>query len=464
MANFSIPSTEREKAELLFHEGNHQLAQGDFAAAEVSFRTAVELDPDFGQALTNLAYVLDHGGDLAQAELMYRRAQAAGVDAFELHMNLGVLLATQKRFDEAEMSYSQALRCNPEVSAVWSNLGVLYLGLKREPEAEAHLQQALALDPANAKAQFNLSYLYLRNGQFEAGWRCLEARDWYAALAKHFTCPRWSGESLAGKSLVIGYEAGHGDVIQFARYVPILKALGARAITLICHPALKDVLQTLDGITTVQGFDEDIALEGWDYWTPLMSIAHHLKTRADTIPAQIPYLRANVALVKHWAALLPVGKVRVGLVWQGNPRFENDAERSLASIRLLAPLWQVSGVTFVSLQKGAGEAELTDLEAQFPLTDLGSKVASFSDTAAIVAGLDLVICVDTAVAHLAGALGKPCWVLLPDYMTDWRWGREGASSAWYPQQMRLFRQRTRGDWPWLVQEVATALDLFARQH
>jgi hypothetical protein len=361
------------------------------------------------------------------AEATYRRALRAGVDCFELHMNLGAL----------------------------------YLGLQEEQEAESCLRKALELDPANAKAQFNLGYLCLRQGRFEEGWRCLEARDWYAALAQHFACARWSGESLLGRSLVIGYEAGHGDMIQFARYVPLLKAQGAARITLVCHPALKGLLQTLEGVDTVLALDEDVPRTGWDYWTPLLSIPYHLRTRAESIPNQLPYLSADSALLRQWAPRLPGGALRVGLVWKGNPNFENDAERSLPDVRLLAPLWTVSGASLVSLQKGAGEDQLAKLDAAFPIVDLGSHMASFADAAAIVSMLDLVICVDTAMAHLAGALGKPCWVLLPHYMTDWRWQAQGTQSAWYPKVMRLFRQPAGGGWPQVVEEVTQALGLLA---
>lgn len=457
-----MQASSREKAELLFDEGCNHLARADFASAQTCWLAALQLEPHFAEALTNLAFVQEHLGDKAAAEATYRRALEAGADSYELYMNLGVLLAAQTRFAEAEEAYAQALfRCT-ESSAVWSNLGALYLAMKNDLDAQACLQKALLLEPANAKAQFNLSHLYLRQGRFDEGWPLFEARDWYAGLAKHFACPRWSGESLRGCSVVIGYEAGHGDVIQFSRYVPMVKALGASHITLVCHPALKDLLQTLDGISTVKGFDEEIATNGWDYWTPLMSLPYHFKTRADSVPASIPYLQADAGLVERWAKRLPADTVRVGLVWKGNPKFENDAQRSLPGIRTLEPLWRVDGVSWVSLQKGAGEDELKDGCETFPVLDLGSKVDNFADVAAIVVSLDLVICVDTAVAHLAGALGKPCWVLLPDVMTDWRWRSEGAASAWYPDVMRLFRQGSDGLWPPVVEEVAQTLATFVQ--
>ena len=453
----------QEQAERLFHQGCVHLQAQDYAAAEACFEQALVLQPQMGEALANLAFLRERQGALEQATALYRQALAAGTDAFELHMNLGNLLLAQKCFDEAEQCYAEALARSPESSVAWSNLAVLYVGCKREPDALLCLQRALACDPSNAKARFNLAYLYLRQGQFEAGWQALEARDWYANFAAHFGFSRWAGEPLQGKSLLIACEAGHGDVIQFARYVPLVKAHGAARVGLVCHPALTELMHTLDGIDAVFDLSTDVPRSGWDYWTPLMSVAYHLKTRADSIPAHIPYLHPQAQRVAHWAALLPDTGTRIGLVWKGNPKFENDADRSLASVQLLAPLWQVPGARFVSLQKGEGEDEVALCQTVQPMLELGPRMDSFADAAAIVQSLDLVICVDTAMAHLAGALGTPCWVLLPDYMTDWRWRSAGHTSAWYPQQMRLFRQGANARWDEVVEAVVAALKDFVAQ-
>jgi ADP-heptose:LPS heptosyltransferase len=319
------------------------------------------------------------------------------------------------------------------------------------------------LDTTYAKAHFNLSYLLLRQGRFEEGWQCLEARDWYAALANRLSCPRWQGQSLVGKSMLIGYEAGHGDMIQFCRYAKLLKTQGVAHITLLCHPALKTLLLTLDSVDVVIAFDESLPEFAWDFWTPLLSLPFYCQTRAESIPAEIPYLQADAALLAKWRAVLPEGKLRVGLVWKGSPNFENDAERSLASLDLLAPLGAVKQVSFVSLQKGAGEQEAMQAPAGLSLLHLGSQMRDFADAAAIVENLDLVICVDTAMAHLTAALGRPCWLLLPNYMTDWRWLAEGASSMWYPGVMRLFRQPVSGDWAPVIAELVKALEVFASE-
>jgi hypothetical protein len=321
----------------------------------------------------------------------------------------------------------------------------------------------MSLDDSYATARFNLSYLLLRQGRFEEGWYCLEARNWYDALAAYHSCPRWQGEELSGKSLLIGFEAGHGDMIQFCRYATVLKAQGVSRITMICHPALKTLFTTLDGADTVISYDEKIPVSGWDFWTLPLSIPHYCKTRIDSIPAALPYLQALPDKIAKWESILPADDIRVGLVWKGNPKFENDADRSIPGLNLLSTLWAVADVRFISLQKGAGEDEAGHPPAGMSLIHFGSGIEDFADAAAIVASLDLVICVDTAIAHLAGALGKPCWVLLPDYKTDWRWLTGRTDSPWYPRVMRLFRQAEMGNWTAVIAEVAVALERFVQE-
>jgi len=204
--------------------------------------------------------------------------------------------------------------------------------MKREAEAEQCYRTAMALDDAYAMARYNLSYLLLRQGRFEEGWACLEARNWYAPWAAHLGCPRWQGETLVGKSVLIGYEPGHGDMIQYCRYAAVLKAQGAVAITLICHPALKTLFATVEGVDAVLSFDDPMPASSWDVWTPPLSIPCYCRTRLDSVPAKIPYLHAAAGSIRKWAALLPKDGLRVGLVWKGNPLFENDADRSLPSL------------------------------------------------------------------------------------------------------------------------------------
>jgi hypothetical protein len=257
-------------------------------------------------------------------------------------------------------------------------------------------------------------------------------------------------------------------MIQFCRYAALAKSAGARRVAVLCHPALARLFTTLDGCDLAVPFDQALPDKDFDYWTPPLSLPGHFATRLDTIPASLPYLRPDPERAAHWASVLGrlPGQLKVGLVWKGNANFENDSERSLPSLATLAPLSSLpnTGSTdgtnrlhFISLQKGAGEDEAAAPPPGLPLTHLGDQLTDFADTAALIAGLDLVISVDTAVAHLTGALGKPCWLLLPWYLPDWRWLQDRDDTPWYPGVMRLFRQPAMGDWGSVVAQVTQAL-------
>lgn len=441
------------QADALFDEGFRLLGEGAFGRAQECFRAAIGLAPGFLEAHANLAWALEQEGALAQAEASYRSALELDPERVELSRNLGVLLVRQKRFAEAEAVYRRALRRHPGFAPVWANLGVLLADCGREAQAETCFRRALALDPECSEAHYNLGYLQLRRGEFEPGWRGREARSG-SLFAGQLGFPRWQGEDLAGRSLLMVAQAGHGDMIQFCRYAALLKARGAARIGVLCQVALKRLFRSLDGVDQVFGLDEPLPGSGWDFWAQPLSLPMHCGTRLESIPATIPYLHPEPDLVAAWRTRLPADGVRVGLVWQGSAQFESNADRSLSTLALLEPLGAVPGARFISLQKGAGAAEPPP--AGLPLVSLGGLIGDFADSAAIMASLDLVISVDTAAAHLAGALGRPCWVLLPEYRTDWRWLTQRTDSPWYPGCMRLFRQG-RGGWPALIPELAGAL-------
>jgi len=477
------------EATALFEQASRQLGAGANEGAEAGFRAALALAPAFLEAQVNLAWTLERRGAFPEAEAGYRRALELAPACLEAARNLGVLLVGQKRFPEAQAIYDVLLPLHPDSPAVWSNLGALKVSLGEEAQAEACFRQALALDPNYAKARHNLGYLFLRRGRFAEGWLAHQARERFAYTSA-FTFPCWRGEDLAGKSLLIAAEAGHGDMLQFCRYAAVLKDRGAAKVGILCHPPLKRLFATLDGCDQAYGLDEPLPTRGWDYWSLPLTLPLHCGTRLETIPAALPYLHPQPDLVESWRARVPQANVvpglrsgttwgsqrgdvegaqrpggppsvmssfKVGLSWKGNPKFETDADRSLADLTVLAPLWAVPGVSFVSLQKGPGEAEAARPPVGQPLLDLGSQVADFADTAAIMANLDLVVTVDTAAAHLAGALGKPCWVLLPAYRTDWRWLLDRSDSPWYPGVMRLFRQEGAEGWDPVIQAAAAAL-------
>lgn len=460
MTRFTPTQASEPDVETLFHEGNQYLAAGDLSLAENCFHRALAQAPETAELHANLGLVQERQGRAAAAEASYRKSIALNPGLAQIHGNLGVLLVKQKRLDEAGSFLEKARDLDPDSAVVWSNLGVLHACGKREADAEACYRKAMALDVGYARARFNLSYLLLRQGGFEAGWQCLEFRPAFAALEGLLACPRWRGEPLEGKSILIGLEAGHGDMIQFSRYADVLKAQGAARVDLLCHPALTNLFASLSAVDAIVAPNEFLLSGHWDYWVPPMSIPHYCRTRQETIPAALPYLHADPERMETWQRRLPASELKVGLAWRGNPRHENDADRSLP-LSLLEPLGDMAGVQFISLQKGAGEDEALSPPAGLALQALGHEISDFADTAAIIAQLDLVVCIDSAVAHLAGALGKPCWVLLPDYKTDWRWLTERTDSPWYPGVMRLFRQSSQGGWAEVIAEVRGALQEWA---
>lgn len=489
---------------LQVHSGTFALILGDLAAAEAAFRRATEIQPNYGEAHCNLGLLLFGQRRLAEAETAYRRAIAEKPSLAEAHSNLGLLLYELKRLDEAEASYrlaialepnyaeacsnlgvlldargrpaeaeaayQRAINLRPDYADAYSNLGLLLHGEKRFDEAEIAYRRAIALRPGCPEPHLNLGMLLLRRGRFQQGWEEYEAR--YApgnkngrtqpppALADGPTLPpRWRGEPLAGKSLLVWPEQGLGDTIQFVRYLATLRTLAVRHITLACQPPLKTLLEQsslADRVIDTGEWQPGMSAE-FDFWTYLLSLPGLVGTTLDTVPARIPYLAADPARKAKWANYLPAAPKRIGLVWKGSTTHENDRNRSIPSLSVLAPLWTVPGVAFVSLQKGAGEDEGAAPPASQPLVNLGPSMRDFSDSAAIMSQLDLLITVDTAAAHLAGALGIPCWVLLPAYRTDWRWMDDRADCPWYPERMRLFRQNSTGDWGPVIGEVVAAL-------
>lgn len=451
----------RAVAESLFTQAAQWLQRGDHAQAELLLSEALVLAPDLAEAHANLAWLLDRSGRVARAVDHYRQALHLQPDNAQVWVNYGAVLTEQRRLGEAQAAYQQALQADPLLVDAWCNLGATQAQAHADVQAERSLNQALALNPEHASAHFNLACLLLRQGRWELGWQHLEWRTWYRAFEAELSCPRWRGESLAGRSLLVGYEAGHGDVIQFCRYVPLLAAAGAARVGIVCQPALQSLLRSLPGVDGVMPFDGPWPRQGWDCWVPLLSLPGLMGSRPDKLPAHLPYVQPDAARVPYWEAqfsqICPRPTLRVGLVWQGNPDFENDAQRSLSSLAVLAPLWSVPGVSFVSLQKGTGESQADVPPPGQPLWALGGQLQDFADTAAALTQLDLVISVDTAVAHLAGALGKPCWLMLPAHLTDWRWLQRRDDSPWYPGVMRLFRQTRTDDWTDVVYALRQAL-------
>lgn len=431
------------------------------ADAERYWRMAIDADSHFPQAHYNLAVLLHGVARWEQAEAAYRSALALRPDYLDAHNNLCALLKACGRFSEAEAACRRALAILPDHAVLLHHLGTVLVDLGRVREAEAAYRQALALEPHYADAKCKLGALLLSLGQCEEGWTLFEARydaglSDRTALPPNVSYPQWQGQSLQGKAVLVWQEQGFGDMIQFGRYLALLKAQGAAWITLACAPVLHRLFATVPGIDAVVDGNAELARAPHDYWTLPLSIPYRMGTTLDSIPPA-HYLRPNPDLIEKWRAkLAPLQGWKVGLVWKGHAGHGNDRNRSLASLETLRPLLNVSGMSFVSLQKGQGQTEASALAGGPPILDAAPDMADFADSAALISELDWVISVDTAVAHLAGALGKPSWVMLPAAGLDWRWVRGRADSPWYPRTMRLFRQSEPGQWGPVVEQLANA--------
>lgn len=461
---FALMSADYLSAEQYFTAANQAMAAGELSRAEHLFQEALQADPACAEAMANLAYLKTQLRQYDLAGDYYRQALELLPENVQIHLNYGALLMLQYRFDDAEKHYRHALLIAPVSAAAWSNLGVLLASTQREAEAEECYRNALLCDPAYQKASFNLSYILLRQGRYEEGWQRLESRAQDPVLNAYFHFPRWQGEALNDKRILIAYEGGFGDMMQFCRYTCLLKAAGAASVSLVCHPPLTRLMRSLEGIDEIYSYEDDVPHSGWDYWVLPMSLPFLCQTRLHNIPARLPYLYADPARVLSLPALATDGRLRVGLVWQGNHLFDNDAARSIVTPDILHALSAVSDVQFISLQKGTTDEQLRALQAQLPVVDAAPLLHDFADTASLIQQLDLVISVDTAVAHLTAAMAKPCWVLLPYYQPDWRWLSQRTDSPWYPEVMRLFRQPAMHDWESVIADVVTALRHVQKQN
>jgi Flp pilus assembly protein TadD len=442
----------------LYHANLGEICRiaGLTAEAVAASRRALALNPDYPEALSNLGVALYDGKNYEEAAACQRRAMALAPDFALAHSNYGNALHALKRFDEAIAAYRRALELAPLSADIWSNLGISLHHAGRDKEAVVALRRAVALAPNHANARSGLGIMLLMHGDFAAGWDEYEWRLQSTEVkGPRFPQRPWEGESLLGRHIYVKAEQGFGDAIQFARYLPRLEAR-AGAVSVRVHESLLTLMrESFPGIAIYGDHGEPRPA---DCECALLSLARIFRTRAETIPAAVPYLRPPEAIAARWRQrLATLPGLKTGVVWAGRPGHTNDFRRSL-DLAALAPLAAVPGVAFASLQVGPAAAALA-ADPPLAIADFAPELGDFAETAGAVAALDLVIAVDTAVAHLAGALGKPVWVLLP-WVADWRWliGRE--DSPWYPT-MRLFRQKQDESWPAVVARVAAELTAVA---
>lgn len=444
-------------ADAHFNAGNLLQLLGRLEPALASYARALEAQPDDVQSRNNRAAVLQQLGRWDEALDNLDAALALAPGYAEAHNNRGNVLARLRRHAEALASFERALACRSHYADAYVNRAKLLKDTGRLDAAQADLEQAIALDPGLAGAHWNLAILQLLRGDYAQGWRGYEWR-WQTGQQqgpqrRKFSQPLWLGQQdLAGKTILLWSEQGLGDTLQFCRYAPLAAALGATVI-LEVQPALA---QLLDGLAH-QVLARDAALPAFDFHCPLMSLPLAFGTELPTVPGATSYLRADPRRSAEWrAALGPARGLRVGLAWSGNPDFHDDHKRSIAFAELSRAL--APGCEFFSLQNSYREADLAAFTAS-QVADLSASLGDFADTAALCAAMDVVVSVDTSIAHLAGALGKQVWVLLPD-TPDWRWMRERDDSPWYPGA-RLYRQQPGEGWEPVLARVRADLDALA---
>ena len=481
-----------EQAEEHFHQGNLLRETGRGEEAIIAFRAALALLPGSAEIALNLGHLLEQAGRLEESLVYYRQAVAANPDRPEAHHNLGNALFKTHRLAESVDSFRRALALRPDFAPAWLNLGnALRLQNELEPAIEAYRrafelhperadalvnlanayraqnrldealaasQRALELAPQMPQAHLNTAMVHLVAGDLTAGWPHAEYRHALklGGAGREFAQPQWRGEMpLAGRTILLHAEQGFGDTLQFVRYAGKVIALGA-VVYVEVQPALQALLAaSLPEAAGVLAHGEP--LPPFELHCPLPSLPLAFQTNLASIPSTVPYVRVPAARRERWRGYAGGGKkLRVGLAWAGNPTHPNDFNRSLSLADWRGLFTDLPAAQFFSLKKELSTADADVLSAAPEVTDPGPLLEDFADTAALLEQLDLVIAVDTSVAHLAGALGRPVWILLP-FSPDWRWllGRE--DSPWYPSA-RLFRQPHTGDWAAVLAQVRSALE------
>ena len=433
--------------------------RGDLDGALSLYREVLADRPDSAVAQHFVGVIHYQRGNLAEALPLLERSVAQQGSEPEFRNNLGLALFAADRESEAIAQYRAALSLKEDHAIAWNNLGIALQAQNEAPAAIDAFRRALALKADFLRARWNLALSLLVDRQFTDGWREYEVRLQIPELgggSQALPGTQWQGEDLAGKTLLLQVEQGLGDTIHFARYASVLAVRGARCV-IRCPRALAPLLATIPGVTGIALESE--ALSPYDYYVPIASIPRIVGTTPQTIPDAVPYLSVeeNLRLAARTTLATAGTKLRIGLCWAGSPANSNDRNRSMA-LALFAPLLELQGVTWFSLQAGEAARQIATTPAAARMVPLPTGTP-LVDTAALIAELDLVVTVDTGIAHLAGALGKPTWMLIP-FAPDWRWQLKREDSPWYPT-LRIFRQPRPRDWVSVIERVRTELQAFA---
>lgn len=444
---------EPNRPEAYYNLGLAQQRLGRLVEARECCERAIALRPDYAEAHNTLAVLLAPN-DPERALTCFGRAIAARPGYADAHNNMGIVLQGLGRYEEALASYAQALSIKPDHADTHNNLGLALRSLNRHEEAIACFEIAQAIKPDHVDAQLGEGLVRLALGDYATGWKKYAWRHLTANFShgkKRPPQPLWLGNwDISGKTILLHGEQGLGDTIMFARYVPLVAQRGAKVILAVQRP-LAALMATLKGASIVRGQGEPVP--PFDGFCPLPTLPLVFRTSVETVPADVPYLSAPADRLAKWRPVLQaLPQPRIGLMWAGA---QSPIYRRTIPLRLLLPLFELREFHFVALQKELPDEDAPFLDSTGMATFLGDRQADLADTAAMISMLDLVITVDTSIAHLAGALGKPVWVLLP-FSADWRWLQGRTDSPWYPTA-RLFRQPAIGDWASVAAQVEAAL-------
>jgi tetratricopeptide (TPR) repeat protein len=428
---------------------------GDYNASISHINKSLEYNPVNAGAYNNLGISYQGKNQLEDAINCYRKAMQLDPDLIDAYYNLGAVFQDMGQPEEAIIWYRKALQLNPHLINAYYNLGIALRDKGNTDEAVKCYQKTLQYDPDNAAAHFNMSLVLLLSGNFKEGWKEFAWRWRVKDFSHHtFLQPEWYGSDITGQRILLYAEDGYGDTIQFIRYVALVKNRGAKIIV-ECQRELVSLLDKIAGIDNVLAHGEK--LPEFDLHCSLLRLPSVFDTTLKNIPLSIPYITVDSILVTKWKNIIHQdnSRIKIGLVWSGSLR-EGKLRHRSCSLDTYSPLAEFDNVTFYSLQKGEAAKEAKNPPRGMKFVDYTEELNDFSDTAALIENLDLVISVDTAVAHLAGSLGKPAWTIV-SFPPDWRWLLKREDSPWYPT-MKLFRQSSPGDWEPVIESVSRELE------
>ncbi|SCA55987.1 TPR repeat-containing protein [Candidatus Terasakiella magnetica] len=442
-----------EKSQVLFQQAVKHHREDKLDEALPFYSQAIAFNPDFADAYNNMAVALRKQSRYDAALACYQKSLSIRDDHAGTYSNMGNVLNDMDRITESVAAHYKAIEHEPDNLLYIYNTALVLRDAGKYDDAITLFNQVLAKDPAYKDCRWDRSLTYLMAGRLKEGFAEYDARwELEKSPPRKFNQPRWQADPLEGRTLYIHREQGFGDAIQFIRLIPELKKRFGGSIILECQPELIRLFEGYDGIDQIVPFGQKPP--AFDVWIPLMSLAHILDVDIDHIPGEVPLLKPP-ADGRFRVRPAPQGGANIGLVWGGSPTHKNDRRRSV-ELKHFLPLAGYKGVTVFSLQKGERAKELETTGAHCLFVDAAKELKDFADTASLIHSLDLIITIDTSVAHLAGALGKECWLMLP-FTPDWRWMNEREDSPWYPH-MRIFRQKKPTDWEGTFKRLYHALD------